>query len=270
MAMYPIHTNHRFGMRRFLLRARGLPDIETAEEPSDADVDDRLLGEPKSAHQKPERLDDQSLQGWILRLCAVLAGCYLLGVHELVLAAFTSISCHPADGTVRAGTNVTCEIVTAFLSSEMALSLTQIGSAGPIALVDGTQKHRYEVTFSTSKAGFAGVRVTHHLFWSSGSVEVMPASAFGRVEVNCDPPNVRMGQEVRCGIRPRDIYGNLAEVERPDGAAADYFSVAKTGSAGDLAVHDTFVSFFARAMGRAGISVTLNGVRTSSDVEVVG
>ena len=45
--------------------------------------------------------------------------------------------------------------------------------------------------------------------------------------------------------------------------------VARSGAAGELTVHDTFVSFVPQEAGLAGVVVTLDGVRTSSDVEVV-
>ena len=251
-------------MRRLLLRARGLPDIEAAVEPGY--VDDRLLGEPKSAQQKPPRLLWGELQRLILRLVAVLAGCYLLDLQELVLAAFTSVSCQA--GVVRAGTNVTCEIVTASLSAETSLSITQLGGAGAIALLEGSGEHRYQVTFATAQAGFAGVRVSHQLFWSSATVEVHPAAAVGPVDVSCTPLRVHVGDTVRCAVVPRDRFGNPAEVEKPNSAPDDYFGVTAMGRADELAVHDTHVSFIARAAGRAGIVVILDGARTSSDVEV--
>eukprot|EP00966_Prymnesium_polylepis_P050824 1176849-Prymnesium_polylepis.1 len=76
------------------------------------------------------------------------------------------------------------------------------------------------------------------LFWSSATVEVLAGAATGRVEVACTPPRVRVGEEVRCTVVPRDRFGNVAEVEKPEGASSSYFSVAKTGVAGELTVHD--------------------------------
>ena len=50
-----------------------------------------------------------------------------------------------------------------------------------------------------------------------------------------------------------------AEVEKPEGAPQSYFAVARAGTAGELTVHDTYVSFAPEAAGRAGVSVTLGG-----------
>ena len=249
-----------------LFRRAPAGDVEAAQAAAAFYADDRLLGEPKSSAQKPPR--EGSAQGCLVRLGAVLVGCYLTGLHELVFAGFTTISCVPS--VVRAGTNVTCQIMTAPLSSELDLSITQLGHAGPIALLEeaGREQHTYRVTFSTTHAGSAGVRVTHMLFWSTSNVEVQPAPATGSVEVACTPAHVRVGEEVRCAVTPRDQYGNIAEVEKPDGAASSYFSVTRTGNAGELSVHDSFVAFSASTAGRAGVAVTLDGIRSTSEVEV--
>ena len=270
VSLKPRYRPTRF--MRLFRRSAPAADVEAASvaAASTSYVDDRLLGEPKNADEKAPR-EGNSLQGWLLRLCAVLIGCYLTGLQELVFAGFTTVSCEPRGGTVRAGTNVTCEIVTAPLSSETDLSITQLGHAGPIALLETAgREHVYRVTFSTSRAGRAGVRVTHMLLWSSASVEVVPAAATGRVEVACTPRSVRVGEEVRCTVEPRDRFGNLAEVEKPEGASSSYFSVAHTGSAGELKVQDTFVAFSPNAAGRAGVAVTLDGVRSESEVQVSG
>ena len=100
-------------------------------------------------------------------------------------------------------------------------------------------------------------------------VEVLPGPAIGRVELSCAPRRVRVGEEVRCAVVPRDRFGNAADVEKPAGAPATYFSVARTGGAGEVVVHDAYVSFVAATVGRAGVAVTLDRVRVLDDVEVV-
>jgi hypothetical protein len=237
-------------------------------EPPSQYVDDRLSHEePKSRMQKlrsggllPERRTP--LLTWL----AIILLCYTVSLQEQVFALFTSVRCTPA--TVRAGTNATCSISTFQLAAETDLSITQLGEAGNIVL-RSTAPHAYQVSFSTAKAGGAGVRVKHALSTSWSMVEVLPGPAIGRVELECAPKRVRVGEDVRCAVVPRDRFGNAADVEKPTGAPASYFSVARTGGAGEVVVQDASVSFAAAQVGRAGVAVTLDGVRVQDDVEVV-
>ena len=233
-------------------------------------VDDRLAAEPK-AH-KP-RAEASSLPVRLARVAALLGACYLVGVHELVFAALTSVRCAPT--TVRAGANVTCDVATGALSSDADLSITQTGGAGQIALLS-EGAHAYRITFGTRAAGAAGVRVSHSIFWSHAAVEVLAGPAV-TVEVDCSLADgvtaAAVGSEVRCAVTPRDAYGNAAEVEKPEGAPEGYFTVTHVGGASKLAVHDTEVSFVVAQpvggkAGRAGVAVTLDGTRVESTVAV--
>ena len=80
-------------------------DVETGG--NIAFVDPRT-GSSKTA--KPNKDANSSTAAFYLRLGAALVACYLLGVQDLLLAALTSVNCQPS--TVRAGSNVTCEITT--------------------------------------------------------------------------------------------------------------------------------------------------------------
>ena len=134
-------------------------------------VDERLVSEqPK----KRRRVGAASPVGFAVRVLMVVALCYLIGAQELFLACFTSVSCEP--GVVTAGSNVTCSIRTSVLAAETDLSITQIGEAGPIRLLDSTQ-HAYVVSFSTAVAAPSGVRVAHSLLWRSSQVEGAPQAA---------------------------------------------------------------------------------------------
>ena len=86
------------------------------------------------------------------------------------------------------------------------------------------------------------------------------------------PPMVAPGTVVWCEVTTRDAFGNVAEVRKPVGAAADYFAVAHVGSAREVTVHDSHVSFVAGEAGtRAGIAIVLNGQRAvESTVTVQG
>lgn len=235
----------------------------TAEsQPAAEYVDERLLGEPKSHTQKGRMGRTPPWLTWL----AVIVFCYTVSLQEQLFALLTSVRCYPE--TVLAGANATCTITTFFLAAEADLSITQLGAAGPVALL-GAQPHRYDVSFSTATAGGAGVRVQHALVSSWSLIEVLPAPAAGKVEVSCAPQRVRPGQEVRCTVVPRDRFGNEADVEKPADAPASFFSVTRTGGAGELTVHDTYVAFAAGAEpGRAGVAVTLGGVRVEASVEV--
>ena len=236
-------------------------------------VDDRLAGEPKAPGQKATR---QGASHWPTRFfqaAAVIAACYIIGVHELVFAAFTSVHCTPS--MVQAGRNVSCSISMGRFGSEADLSITQVGVAGQITLVDESS-HSYRIAFGTRKAGDAGVRVTHSMFWSTSWVEVVAAPAVS-IDVKCGPPRVALGTAVNCAVTPRDRFGNEGEVERPPGSESSYFSVYATGCARELVVHDAHVSLFAgdaasgsTACTRAGVSVILDGSTVSSAVDVGG
>ena len=229
-------------------------------------VDDRLAAEPKARSDKPKVGEPSSLPVRLFRVGAAVAACYMVGAHELVLAAFTSVTCAPA--IVRAGGNATCDVRTGALSSDADLSITQTGGAGRIVLLSESA-HAYRVSFSTRTAGAAGVRVSHSIFWSSAAVEVLAGPARS-VDVECAPARAAPGKEVRCAVTPRDAFGNAAEVEKPAGAPANYFAVSAVGDATNLVVHDTDVSFTlgGEAGSRAGIAVTLDGRRVESTVEV--
>jgi hypothetical protein len=246
---------------------RRAKDIEAAA--GNSFVDDRLAAEPKAQTQKPRAGEDggSSSLTTALRICAVLAACYIVGVHELVFAAFVSVTCTPS--VVPAGANVTCMVSTGSLSSEAELTITQTGTAGRLVLLSETAQ-AYLVSFSTRAAGVAGVRLSHSLiFWSSASVEVLPGPAVS-VDVLCAPPRVAAGTQVRCAVTPRDQFGNAAEVAKPAGVADDYFGVTQVGGATQLAVHDDHVSFVAGGAGaRAGVAVMLDGRRVESTVVVV-
>ena len=72
------------------------------------------------------------------------AASYLLGIPELLLALGTSVRCGDATGLAAAGANVTCVVATAALASESDLSITQVGTAGTIALVnEAARTHDY-------------------------------------------------------------------------------------------------------------------------------
>ena len=237
-------------------------DVETGG--NIAFVDPRT-GSSKTA--KPNKDASTSATAFYLRLGAALVACYLLGVQDLLLAALTSVNCQPS--TIRAGSNVTCEITTGALSSEADLSITQTGSAGRIIMLSDVA-HAYRVAFSTRLAGQAGVRVSHSIFWSSASVEVIAKPAV-LVEIACEPKAAPVGSSVRCAVTPRDEYGNAAEVEKPEeGGDGHYFAVTHVGGAKDLAVHDADVSFVVggEVGSKAGIAVTLNGRRVEGTVEV--
>ena len=223
-------------------------------------VDDRLSYEPK---YKRKLLPASKVP--LLTWLAVMLVCYTLQLQEQLYAFFTSVRCEPP--IVRAGTNVTCAISTFQLAHETDLSITQLGTAGPIVALS-TQPHAYRVRFSTAKAGGAGVRVQHVLASSWSMVEVLPGPAVGRVEVGCEPRRVAVGEEVRCTVVPRDRFGNHADVEKPADAPADYFSVRPTGGAGKVTVYDTYVSFAAVRGPLAGVVVTLGSARVEAQVDV--
>lgn len=228
-------------------------------------VDDRLTGEPRP-HRKPPR-PAASLQ--IAKVLLVLAACWFVGVQDLIFAAFTTVRCGEGAGPVAAGSNVTCVVSTSRLSSEADLSITQLGLAGPIVMLSSTG-HTHTISFATGPAGRAGVRVSHAVFWTSAMVDVAAGPAApGHVEVSCSPPSVPLGKEVRCAVTPRDRWGSAAEVVRPEGAPPGYFAVSKVGGARELAVHDSYVAFVAAEAGRAGVAVTLGGVRAESVVDVL-
>lgn len=224
----------------------------------------RLSDKHKSARQKPRSSTSADVRTVLL----VAAGCWLVGLHQLVFAWFTRVECMPA--TVLAGENVTCTITTAALSGEAALSVTQTFSAGPLSMVSAAA-HSYRVTFATRLDGFAGVRVRHALFATGSEVEVVAGPAVpGSVEVRCVPERVVRGGVVSCAVTPRDAQGNPQfDVVRPADAEPEYFSVAPVGSAHNLTVHRTAVSFLAGRPRRAGIAVTLGGIRAESRVEVI-
>lgn len=235
-------------------------------------VDPRAAAEaePKARTKQSQLQPQASLQTRVLRALIAIAGCFVLGVHEVIFSAFTSVRCEPA--VVRAGTNVTCEVRTGRLAGDADLSITQTGNAGRIVLLSESA-HAYRVAFGTRVAGDAGVRVSHAIFWSSASVEVVAGPA-RRVDVLCAPPagaqTVAAGLQVRCDVTPRDEHGNAADVVRPEGAPETYFAVSHVGGATQLQVHDTHVSFVAGgdAGSRCGIAVTLDGKRVESTVEV--
>lgn len=239
--------------------------MRRAKDVESAFVDDRVLAEPKARSDKPATGAPTSLGVKILRLVVFLVACALLGVQDMLFAALTTVSCQPA--VVRAGTNVTCDVRTGLFSTDADLSITQTGTAGMLWLLSESV-HSYRVAFATSRAGAAGVRLTHSIFWSRATVEVVPAAA-ATVEVLCAPPKVMAGAEVKCDVTPRDAFGNPADVEKPPGAADSYFSVSHVGGATALAVHDTYVSFVAGESGsRCGVAVVLDGRRVESVVQV--
>ena len=215
-----------------------------------------------------------------LKVFMIVSACYMVGIQELLLAAFTHVECVPT--TVRAGANASCSIMTSLLATEQALSITQMGVAGAISLISESRSSmakEYRVAFATRNAGSAGVRVSHFIFWRTAAVEVLPGPAIS-VEVLCEPANVVPGAQVRCAVSPRDRHGNLANVERPTGAGATFFSVHATGRATRLVVEDDAVRFSvssatsaqgpADRQDHAGILVTLDGRQFNGRVGVMG
>jgi hypothetical protein len=269
------HDFPKFAFGSALVRAHPLYIMRRGHADADAEaadgqswVDDRLAAEPKAPGQKRSRDAKTFSAKNLMRLGAIAAACWLIGAHQLVFAIFTGVSCSPS--TVRAGSNISCTITRSALASESDLSITQVGNAGAITLVDEAST-QYRVTFSTRAAGAAGVRVTHSLFWRTSWAEVQAAPA-ATVDVACEPAQVAPRAEVRCAVTPRDVFGNVAEVEKPPGASADYFSVQAVGGARDIVVHDEHVSLVAGdAPGsRAGIAVVLAGTRMEGSVAVIG
>lgn len=265
-------VTRRMALRRFFFKAHraSAPDDIEEEASQSGYVDDRLREEPKLArHRIDQRRSCPSL---VLRICTCAVACYVLGVQDPILSFFTSVRCTPL--RVSAGSNVTCVIETAPYSTDANLAIVPLGMAGPISLVDDGSSHRYRVTFSTAATGSAGVTVTHQVWSSSAGVEVVaaPCAVMDHrcyVDVACEPRRATVGTEVRCEVTPRDRFGNVAEIEPAAGVATGRFSVSRSRAAGELTVHDTFVSFVPQEAGLAGVVVTLDGVRTSSDVEVV-
>lgn len=225
--------------------------------------------EPKAPSDKPQAsLAAGSLVIRLLRIIAALAASYLLGVHELLFAGFTHVSCAP--NPVRAGANVTCKVRTGALSSDTDLSITQTGTAGQIALLSESA-HAYIIAFATRKTGAAGVSLSHSIFWSDASVEVIAGQARS-VDVDCTPKLAAADAEVRCAVTPRDVYGNPAEVEPGESGPASRFTVTHLGRATKLEVHDDYVSFVAASAGdgrKAGIAVSLDGRRVESIVNIL-
>lgn len=225
-------------------------------------VDDRLAAEPKLDAQKRRRGISVQL---LLRIGTLVLIAYVVRVQDLLFASLTSVACTPA--TVQAGANVTCDITTSRFASEMGLSITPLGSAGLLTLIaDTTRTHR--IGFTTKMTGDAGVRVTHFLFFATSVVNVLPGPVVA-VDVRCWPNEVAPGSNVKCSVEPRDAFANLAEVERPADAPADFFAVTRIGTAADLVVHDAFVSFVAQAPGQAGVRIILNGRRAAESVVTV-
>ena len=181
--------------------------------------------------------------------------CFYAGAHEVAYGAFTSVECLPQ--SVQAGQNVTCEVTTVALAAETDLSLLPTGVASEISLLSA-EPHKYRVAFATGRAGVAGVRVQHTVFFTRSEVDVRPAAAVSAIP-SCSPSQVVMSQRVTCELIPRDQFGNSAEVRRPPGAPNNFFSVMPVGSASEVVVGDTTVSFVASAPGRAGLAVTLDG-----------
>ena len=90
------------------------------------------------------------------------------------------------------------------------------------------------------------------------------------VDVDCTPKLVAADAEVRCDVTPRDLYGNVADVEPSVDGSSGRFTVSFLGRAASGAVHDDHVSFVV-ASGRghtAGIAVSLDGRRVESIVEI--
>jgi hypothetical protein len=203
---------------------------------------------------------------WVLHAVVLVLVCYVCGVYELLCALGTSVTCTPT--TVTAGSAVSCVVTTLSLAQERDLSLTPLGDARSISMV-GSAPHTYQLQFGTGVAGVVGVRLQHSWLYRTAAVDVLPAAARGaQTEVACAPARVKPGEQVRCSVVPRDEFGNAGEVVRPAGSAAGFFSVSRTGSAGEVTVHDTFVEFVAGEAGSAGISVTLDGVVKAHAVEV--
>ena len=239
----------------------GMKRTPTAVAAADEDRAPLLGDEPSKSRRR--RAIENWQRGRILPVVGLLAVFYLLDVQELVYAAFTSVSCDPP--TVRAGVNVSCDVRTLALSRERGLTLTQLGFAGALVL-ERSAPHDYRVSFATNVSGRAGVLVEHGYFWTTSVVDVAPGPASpGHVEVACEPPRVAVGEQVRCKVVPCDEFWNPTEVEQ---TAAGHFTVARSGSAGELTVHDDHVSFAATAAGRAGVVVTLGGRSRQHEVEV--
>ena len=225
--------------------------------------------EPKAPSDKPQSslAGDGGLGARLARIAAALVACYLLGVQEILFAALTSVHCSPA--TVSAGSNVTCDVQTGAFSSDVDLSITQTGNAGKITMVSESA-HAYRISFATRVAGAAGVKLTHSVFRSAASVDVIAGPARS-VDVDCTPKLAITDAEVRCAVTPRDIYGNVADVEpSARGGTRPRFTVSFLGRATNLAVHDEHVSFVVAAgLGHtAGIAVSLDGRRVESTVEI--
>ena len=183
-------------------------------------------------------------------------------MQELVYAAFTSVSCEPP--TVRAGTNVSCDVRTLALSRERGLTLTQLGFAGALVL-ERSAPHDYRVSFATNVSGRAGVLVEHGYLWTTSVVDVAPGPAApGHVEVACEPPRVAVGEQVHCRVVP--CGGWAADRGRADGGRP--ITVARLESRrSEPTVHDDQKSFAAAAAGRAGVVVTLGGRSPVHEVE---
>ena len=260
-------ASHR---RRVVYRSMRPRPTACNEEEADSWVDHRLAGEPKAAwHKRAPTHGSGSMWRPMLRISALAAVGYLLGVHDMLFAALSDVRCVPA--VVQAGHNVTCTITLVGSLHDAALSLTPIGTAGAIALLDDEAvANTYRITFATATAGEAGVRIAQSIFWSTSLVEVAAGQAT-TVGVACAPPSVAAGAQVRCTVTPVDVYGNAADVQKPANAPAGYFSVSRVGGARELSVHDTFVSFRAAEGegGRAGVAITLNGRRVESTVAVI-
>lgn len=249
--------------------------MRRAAPPSHGDFEDprkwidprTLVGEPKTPGQKLAREASVSAATRLLQLTGMLIACYLIGVHEMLLTGLTSVTCSPE--MIKAGSNATCEIRSGPFTSDSGLSITQVGVAGRIALVD-ERNGAYRIVFATRLVGDAGVRVSHGIFSSVSTVEVIPGPAIV-VEAECSPPRVAPSATVTCAVTPRDRFGNAASVEKPEGADDKYFALSGLGSARELAIHDFDVTFKAgnQPGERAGIAVTLNGGRVESTVQVV-
>ena len=208
--------------------------------------------------------------GTARRLAAALAGLTTLLVLLRVLPdAILAVECAPLVPT--AGTNVTCSIRSR--SGGADVRIVQQGTAGLITLLSDAAEGggEYRVSFATASAGPAGVRVVGPLIWRSVWVDVV-ALAASTTDVSCAPARAVQGEEVRCAVVPRDVFGNLADVVTPPEAPAHYFSVSRIGAARDVTVHDADVSFVVGAGtgdARAGIAVTLDGRRSEATIEVV-
>jgi hypothetical protein len=235
-------------------------------------VDPRLTGavgdEPKV------RVANSSANGrWspphlihLLRLGILAATSYAVGVPELLCTRLTSVTCTPA--VVVAGEDVICAVTLGILTSEADMSVAPIGATEQVNVL--TRAGRlHNVSFATKMAGQAGVRVDHGWFSAKAVVQVVAAEPVS-VDVTCLPNRVQAGAQVQCEVAPRDMLGNIAEVHRPTDAPAEYFAVMQLGSAADVVVHDTYVSFVAGAVGTsAGVRVSFKGMQVESTVQVL-